>query len=136
MYTATGLTNGSTYYFWVRAVDKYCVRRFSGYSNVATVTPVSVPNPEIVPKVYALYQNYPNPFNPVTDIRYDIPKESFVRLVIYDLLGREIAVLVNGIQKPGQYSAKWGSENIPSGAYIYKMTAGDYEKTRKMVLLK
>jgi hypothetical protein len=136
MYTATGLTNGTPYYFWVKAVDRYCIPRLSGFSNTATVTPLNVPNPEILPKVFALYQNYPNPFNPVTDIRYDIPKESSVKIVIYDLLGREVAVLVNGIQKAGKYTAKWGSENMPSGVYIYKMTAGDYEKTMKMVLLK
>ncbi len=136
MYTATGLTNGTTYYFWVRAVDRYCVARISAYSNVTTVTPVNVPNQTEVPKFFALYQNYPNPFNPVTDIKYDIPKESFVELTVYDLLGREVAVLVNEIKKPGRYSAKWGSENMPSGVYIYRMKAGNFEKTMKMVLLK
>lgn len=136
MYTATGLTNGTTYYFWVRAVDRYCIRRISGFSNITTVTPVSVPNQTEIPKFFALYQNYPNPFNPTTDIKYDIPKETFVEIVIYDLLGRQVAVLVNEVKKPGRYHALWGSENMPSGVYIYRMTAGNYEKTMKMVLLK
>lgn len=136
MYTATGLTNGTPYYFWVRAKDRYCVPRISAYSNSTTVTPVNVPNQTEIPKFYALYQNYPNPFNPVTDIKYDIPKETFVKLVIYDLLGREVDVIVNEIKKPGRYTATWGSDNMPSGVYIYRITAGNFEQTKKMVLLK
>jgi Domain of unknown function (DUF2341)/Secretion system C-terminal sorting domain len=135
-FIATGLINGASYYFWVKAVDRYCSPRISGFSNVAAITPLNVTNEEEVPKVFALYQNYPNPFNPVTDIKYDIANESFVKLVIYDMLGRQTAVLVNEIRKPGSYTAKWNPENVPSGVYIYKLTAGNFEKTMKMILLK
>jgi hypothetical protein len=135
-FLATGLINGTPYYFWVRAIDRYCIPRTSGFSNVAYITPLNVPNEQEIPKVFALYQNYPNPFNPATDIKYDIPNESFVKLVIYDMLGRELSVLVNEAQKPGSYTAKWNPENMPSGVYAYKLTAGDFQKTMKMILLK
>jgi hypothetical protein len=143
-FLATGLINSSPYYFWVKAVDRYCNPRVSGFSNFAYISPLNVPNEQEVPKVFALSQNYPNPFNPATGIKYDIPKESFVKLVIYDLLGREVSVLVNETQMPGRYTAKWKPENMPSGVYIYKLTAGNssasseqvFEKTMKMVLLK
>lgn len=135
-FNATGLINGTPYYFWVKAADRYCAVRTSGYSNVAVTSPLSIPNQEEIPREFALHQNYPNPFNPVTDIKFDIPSEAFVKLVIYDLLGREVTVLVNEIKKPGKFTAKWDAENIPSGVYIYQMSAGEYEKTMKMVLLK
>ncbi len=135
-YTATGLINGTLYFFWTRAADRYCSVRLSGFSNVAVIAPLSTPGQQEIPREFSLYQNYPNPFNPVTDIKYDIPKESLVKLAVYDLLGREVAVLVNEINKPGKYSVKWGSDNLPSGVYIYRITAGEYEKTIKMVLLK
>jgi hypothetical protein len=135
-FMATGLQNGTPYYFWVKAVDRYCSPRVSGFSNVAYITPVYVPNQQEVPEKFKLFQNYPNPFNPATDIKYDIPKESFVKLVIYDILGRELSVLVNETKKPGSYTVKWNPENLPSGVYINKLTAGDFEKTMKMILLK
>lgn len=131
-----GLSNGSTYYFWVKAGDKFCSMRVSDFSNVAVISPLSVNGQLSVPKEFELYQNYPNPFNPVTLIKYDIPIETNVQLVVYNLLGHEVSVLVNETKKPGSYSATWGSENIPSGVYICKLTAGNYEHVMKMVLLK
>ena len=110
--------------------------RVSDFSNIAGITPLSVQGQLQAPKEFALYQNYPNPFNPVTQIKYDIPNETFVTLVVYDLLGHEVSVIVNETKKPGSYTATWGSGNIPSGVYIYKLTAGNYEHTMKMVLLK
>lgn len=89
-----------------------------------------------VPKDYSLSQNYPNPFNPSTNIKFDIPKNSFVKLAVYDELGKEIAVLVNADMKAGKYEARWNASNYPSGVYFYKITAGDYSETRKMILLK
>ncbi len=135
-YTVSGLLNNTPYYFWVKAVDRYCSARISDYSNVGLYVPLSIQNEEQLPKKFELYQNYPNPFNPVTDIKYDVPKESFVKMTIYDLLGREVDVIINETKKAGRYTAKWNPENLPSGIYIYNMTAGDFEKTMKMVLLK
>ncbi|HEY3250525.1 MAG TPA: T9SS type A sorting domain-containing protein, partial [Ignavibacteria bacterium] len=83
---------------------------------------------------FNLYQNYPNPFNPATNISFALPKSSFVKLVVYDILGREIAVLVNEQLKPGTYEIQWDSKNFSSGVYIYKLAAGEFVNTKKMVL--
>lgn len=92
----------------------------------------------VVPEKYLLYQNYPNPFNPATTIKYQITKNSFVSLKVFDLLGREVATLVNENQKPGIYETQFdtGSNNISSGMYFYKITTNDFTETRKMILLK
>ncbi len=89
-----------------------------------------------VPTEYRLYQNYPNPFNPETRIRYSLPRSSFVNLVVYDALGREVQNLVNESQREGTYEAEFNASDIPSGVYFYRLTAEGYSETRKMVLLK
>ena len=104
--------------------------------------PVGVDGDQIkLPFRFALYQNYPNPFNPTTLIRYDIPGSSGqggrdVRLVVYDLLGREVAVLANEKRAPGSYEVMLSAEALASGVYIYRLTAGSFVQTRKMVLLR
>ncbi len=90
----------------------------------------------IVPHNYNLYQNYPNPFNPATVIKYDLPKSGFVSLKIFDALGREAASLVNAHQEAGIHDAVWNAKNFSSGIYFYKIQAGDYTATKKMMLVK
>lgn len=90
----------------------------------------------VIPKKYSLSQNYPNPFNPVTNIAFDIPKNSNVKLIVYDLLGQEITVLINEEMKPGSYNVDWDASAYPSGVYFYKLIAGDYTESKKMVLVK
>ena len=91
----------------------------------------------ILPKEYSLFQNYPNPFNPVTVIKYDLPKNVKVTVKIYDLLGREVTTLVNNeFKNAGRYELNWNAGNYASGVYIYRIEAGDYISTKKMVLLK
>ena len=90
----------------------------------------------IIPIEYNLSQNYPNPFNPSTTIRYSIPNQSHVVLKIYDLTGREIKILVNDIKTPGNYSVSFNASELSSGIYFYKLTAGDFVQTKKMVLVK
>ncbi len=90
---------------------------------------------------FQLNQNYPNPFNPTTKIKFDIisginGQKSAIKLVIYDVLGREIAMLVNEKMSSGSYEATWDGTNYPSGVYFYKLTAGTFEQTKKMVLIK
>jgi hypothetical protein len=85
---------------------------------------------------FSLNQNYPNPFNPTTKIKYDIPKSVIVSLKIYDLLGREVKILVNETQSPGSYEIIWDAQGCSSGIYFYTLTAGDYIQTKMMVLLK
>lgn len=90
------------------------------------------------PKTFALYQNYPNPFNPLTTIRYSIPGTVPVpvNLVIYDVLGREVKNLVNGMQPAGNYEVKFAGQNYASGIYIYRLTAGRFHSIKKMILMK
>ncbi len=89
-----------------------------------------------IPTSFSLYQNYPNPFNPTTKIRFDIPKTSFTKIIIYDILGHEVAILVNDQLKPGSYEVEWGASNYSSGVYFYKLTTAEYTKTKRMVLVK
>jgi len=89
-----------------------------------------------VPSDYMLYQNYPNPFNPATNIRYQIANNKLVTLKIYDLLGKEIATLVNEKQSIGVYEVTFDAGSLTSGVYFYKLTVGDFVETRKMLIIK
>lgn len=85
---------------------------------------------------YKLSQNYPNPFNPLTIINYAIPKDGFVNLTVYNILGQQVAVFVNKYQATGRYSVEFNAKDLPSGIYIYKLQAGEFSSTKKMVLAK
>ena len=89
-----------------------------------------------LPTEFALEQNYPNPFNPSTTFKYEIPKESYITLKVYDILGREVATLVNGQQKAGYYEIDWNASNNSSGVYFYKIQAGGFVDTKKMIWVK
>jgi len=88
------------------------------------------------PGRYHLYPNFPNPFNPSTAIRFDLPEAAKASLVVYDVLGRTVARLVDGPLEAGRHSVYWEARNVPSGTYIYRLSAGNVLKTRPMVLLK
>jgi glucose/arabinose dehydrogenase len=89
-----------------------------------------------IPAYYSLHQNFPNPFNPVTTIKYSVPKQDFVTIQIFDMLGREISTLVNESKQAGNYEVIWNADSYPSGVYFYRLTAGDYTEEKKMVLIK
>jgi hypothetical protein len=89
-----------------------------------------------IPDEYSLAQNYPNPFNPVTTIKYGILERSFVELKLFDILGREIEVLVNEEQDVAFYEIQFNAAELSSGIYFYRLQAGDFVKTKKMMLLK
>jgi hypothetical protein len=89
-----------------------------------------------IPTNFALYQNYPNPFNPATTITYDLPVKSNVKLIVYNILGQEVATLVNGEQEAGRYNVKFDASGLPSGVYFYKLEAGKYVEIKKMILMK
>ena len=96
-----------------------------------------------VPPGFSLAQNYPNPFNPGTNIGYTVgavssqrAADSWVRLVVYDLLGREVAVLVDGKKQPGSYEVQFDGSGLSSGVYFYRLQAGDFVQTRRLLLLK
>ena len=91
---------------------------------------------EILPLTFALHQNYPNPFNPITNIQFTIPEPSDVKLRIINVLGKEVDVLVNETLPVGHHRILWNPKNISSGVYFYKIEAGSFIKTRKMILLK
>ena len=93
-------------------------------------------NNQQLPKEYSLNQNYPNPFNPQTKIEYSIPKDDFVTVKIYNLLGREVMILENEYKKSGSYKITFDGANLSSGVYYYKISAGNFEQVRKMILIK
>lgn len=85
---------------------------------------------------YTLSQNYPNPFNPVTLIKYSITKDEFVKIRVYDMVGREVALLVNSVKTAGNYQVEFEPGNLSSGVYYYKIEAGDFKDVKKMILMK
>ncbi|RMF63322.1 MAG: T9SS C-terminal target domain-containing protein, partial [Bacteroidetes bacterium] len=89
-----------------------------------------------LPTVFALAPAYPNPFNPATSLRYDLPRPEHVRLDVYDVIGRRVATLVDTEQKAGRYEVRFDARHLASGVYFYRLRAGDFVQTRKMVLLK
>ena len=145
-YTVTDLTNGLEYTFEVRAENP------NGDGTPAKTT-ISLPvsgsqsegprdpravntESEELPTEVALMGNYPNPFNPETTIGYVLPQASEVHLVVYDLLGHEIAVLVDGLQPAGRHTVRFGANDLPSGSYVYRLRAGDKIVVRTMMLVK
>ncbi len=89
-----------------------------------------------IPAKYELAQNYPNPFNPTTVINYSIPQKGYVSLKVYNLLGREVATLIAGVQEAGNYSAPFDGTGLASGVYFYRLQAGSVSITKKLVLMK
>ena len=88
------------------------------------------------PKLFSLSQNYPNPFNPVTSIKYQIPKNTFVTIKVYDILGKEVRTLVNEVKSAGNYSIMFDASSLSSGVYFYKISAGEFSDVKRMVLIK
>lgn len=105
-------------------------------------TPPSPPDADVTSKIksiptsYALVQNYPNPFNPETEIKYDLPVHSFVKLVIYSVLGQEVKTLVNEAQEAGFKSISFHAGSLPSGVYFYSLQAGGFSEVKKLLLVK
>jgi photosystem II stability/assembly factor-like uncharacterized protein len=105
-----------------------------GRRPLSEMTAVGGGNMDAIPTQFSLAQNYPNPFNPSTMISYALPFASYVKLTVYDILGREITVLINEQQPPGDKSVRIDMNNYPSGVYFYKLTVGMFMDVRKMVL--
>jgi hypothetical protein len=106
---------------------------------------VGVEENHAAPAEFALHQNYPNPFNPTTTIRFQIPSSKlgfgiwnleFVSMKVFDVLGREVATLVNEVKAPGEYSVVFDGTNLPSGVYFYRLTAGGFTETRRMIVIR
>ena len=90
----------------------------------------------IMPKEFALHQNYPNPFNPSTQIAFDLPESADVRLTVFDVLGRQVANLINQPMKAGSHTVNFDAQRLASGVYIYRLEAGSFSMTRNMMLIK
>ena len=99
-------------------------------------TLVGVEEDESIPTAYVLNQNYPNPFNPGTTIEFEVPKTGQVSLKVYDITGREVATLVDGVRAVGSYSIPFDASGLSSGVYFYKLQAGEYFAVRKLVVMK
>ncbi|MCG6914627.1 T9SS type A sorting domain-containing protein [bacterium BMS3Abin03] len=123
---------GSGKNFWIDSANVNGIT----FSDIPSDFTDIVEDNEPVGTNYILLQNYPNPFNLTTTITYSLPKSSLVTLKIYDILGKEIGTLVNDEKQSGTYKVTWDAQSIPSGIYFYKITAGEYSKTIKMILLK
>ena len=106
-----------------------------GEITVRTAVGVSDNKPAMVEK-FSLANNYPNPFNPSTKIQYTLPTNEFVSLKVYDIIGREVATLVNQQQSAGVYDVNFNASNLTSGIYFYKIDAGSFVDVKKMMLLK
>ncbi|MHB1687480.1 MAG: T9SS type A sorting domain-containing protein [Ignavibacteriaceae bacterium] len=89
-----------------------------------------------IPATFSLFQNHPNPFNPSTVIKYDISKESFVTLKVYDILGREVVSLINEEKQSGKYQVTFNANNLSSGIYFYRIKAGEFIQTERLILLR
>ena len=162
--SAVGTYNSNILSFWLKPDEHPGIRAIHGTSSKIVFTtfgfetialaerralfaerildwldiPVSVEDnqSDLLPASFELMQNYPNPFNPATFIEYQISSTNFVTIKVYDLIGREVAILVNEVKQPGSYQVSFGGENLASGVYFYKMTAGDFSSVKKMNLLK
>ena len=132
------IEEGITYSYRIRAVDDS--GNWSDYSEVVQLSTLYSDNVDIA-NDFMLHQNYPNPFNPTTEIKYDLPEDSFVSISIYDIMGRKIKSLSNANQTAGYHFLQWDATNdigegVSPGMYIYTIQAGEYRSTKKMVLLK
>ena len=126
----------TTFYWRVKAHNNNIVSDWSDVRRFTTSTPTSAMLSGGLPTEYLLHQNYPNPFNPTTVIRYEIPAETYVLLEVYNMLGQRVVVLVDGQQQAGYYTAQFQAESLPSGLYMYRITAGKYTAVKKLMLVR
>jgi hypothetical protein len=132
---ASSLSYETKYYWRVRARNLNGYGPFSSRRSFTTLSSTEV-QPGEGPVTYALHQNYPNPFNPSTRIEFDLPSSTYVSLKVYDVLGREVASLLEGVSEAGRRHAEFSADRLGSGIYFCTLKAGAYTRTMKMVLLR
>ncbi|MCJ7553098.1 MAG: T9SS type A sorting domain-containing protein, partial [Ignavibacteriaceae bacterium] len=126
-------------HFIYHAYNEYWIEGIREYLPVKVVVEriiSDVNNDYPVVNGYNLYQNYPNPFNPNTVINYSIQEAGLVKIKVYDILGREVAILINETKEAGYHSVVFNASNLPSGVYIYTLKVNGYADSKKMLLLK
>ena len=106
------------------------------YAKVVETDATGIADHEIHPEGFRLSQNYPNPFNPVTTISFSVPYRSYVRLVLVNLLGKEVMNIADGMFQPGEHHIRLNASSLASGVYFYKMEAGKFHKVLKMIIAK
>jgi hypothetical protein len=134
----SGLTNLEVRALAIVGSDLFCGTWGNGVWKRPISELITGVNSEVtkLPKEFVLKQNHPNPFNPSTTIQYQLPTDSMVRLNVYDIFGREVSVLVNERKNAGSYGVKFEGKNLASGVYFYRLQAGDFTQTRRLLLLK
>ncbi|MBE2256717.1 MAG: T9SS type A sorting domain-containing protein, partial [Ignavibacteria bacterium] len=108
------------------------IMSFRNPDSVVNISNIS----NIIPEKYELYQNYPNPFNSETTIEFDLKNSGFVTLIVYDIMGREVTLLINEKLPAGTFRKNFNSSNLPSGVYFYKLTTNNFSQTKRMILMK
>jgi hypothetical protein len=124
-----------TFRMWYTGLDANGLTRI-GYATSPRITWGVTEGTRELPQSWMLLQNYPNPFNPSTTIKFELPKSSHVSLTVYDMVGREVSLLVNGRRDAGVYEVEFDGSNLASGVYFYRLHAGDFVQTRKLTLLR
>jgi hypothetical protein len=132
-YLDTSVEQGQTYAYRIKA---YMDSLESDYSNEASITVVSIQEEKEIPTEYSLNQNYPNPFNPTTKIKFALPKTSSTKIIVYDLLGREIQTLINQKLEAGYHEINFDAYNLPGGIYFFRIQSGYFTQAKKMILMK
>jgi len=131
------LSSTTMYYWHIRAVGTVGTSVYSIAGQFTTGTGIdAVVKNGSIPKEYALYQNYPNPFNPTTTISYDLPANGYVTMKVYDILGREVATLVNGYEQAGSYETTFDASKLASSVYFYRINAGRFSDVKKLMVVK
>ncbi len=134
---STPLVATTKYYWHVSAIDTAGTSDYSATANFKTGTGIdAVDELSGTPKEFALFQNYPNPFNPSTTIRYDLSKNAYVKVTVYDILGRVVANLVDGVQSASKYSVKWNPSGLSSGIYFCRIQAQNQDGSGKFTSVK
>lgn len=109
---------------------------YFGYAILLGTPTAVTSHTTATPATFVLYQNYPNPFNPSTTIRYTLPQRSHVTLSVFNTLGQQVASLVDAVEEPGEHSVRFGGSSLASGVYFYRLRAGEYVATKRLVLLR
>jgi photosystem II stability/assembly factor-like uncharacterized protein len=131
---STGISPGNMYEYRVAA---FTGAGISGYTNIVAIVVTGIePTGTDIPDSYALYNNYPNPFNPTTKIKFDIPKNDFVSLKVYNMQGQEVGILAQENLSAGRYEMEFNGANLTSGVYFFRLETSSFIDTRKMMLVK
>ncbi len=135
-YAINGLAQNALHYWKVRGKNQYGAGNYSEAWRFKTFNPLGIDDEGIFASEYTLEQNFPNPFNPTTNFRFNIAQAGFTTLKIYNLLGQEVAVVVNEYLSPGVYNFDFNASNLSSGFYLYRLKVNEFSASKKMILLK